>query len=244
LALSRWSFRYRYAVHGRRTGGARDDRGQPRRVHRGYVDKIPGFRVLGEARTAKQALQQVRAHRPDLVLLDIYLPDGSGLDVLRALRSCADVAPDVIVITAARDVETVRAAMHGGVAGYLVKPFTFATFTERMTRYDEGRRNLARAGELEQSDVDRAFELVRHAGPAPLPKGLSATTCARVVEVLRGAAGDLSAVQAAEQVGISRVSARRYLEYLCTSGRAELHPRYGAAGRPEHRYAWTARARG
>ncbi len=215
-----------------------DDDFMVARIHRGYVDRLPGFRVLGEAHTGAAALQSVQAQRPDLVLLDIYLPDRSGLEVLREIRAMPGVAPDVIVITAARDVQTVRAAMHGGVANYLVKPFTFATFSDRLERYAEGRRSLARGGELQQSDVDRAFELVRRSGPAPLPKGLSTTTCALVVEVLQAADGDLSAVETAERVGISRVSARRYLEHLSTTGQVTQRPRYGSAGRPEHRYAW------
>lgn len=217
-----------------------DDDFMVARIHRGYVERLPGFRVLGEAHTAAAALQSVEAQRPDLVLLDIYLPDRSGLDVLREVRSSAAAAPDVIVITAARDVETVRAAMHGGVSNYLVKPFTFATFADRLTRYAEGRRTLDREGELQQSDVDRAFELVRHSRPAQLPKGLSGTTCALVVEVLQSADGDLSALETAERVGISRVSARRYLEHLAKTGQVTQRPRYGSAGRPEHRYAWGA----
>ena len=215
-----------------------DDDFMVARIHRGYVERLPGFRVLGEAHSAAAALRSVEAQRPDLVLLDIYLPDRSGLEVLREVRAMPGVAPDVIVITAARDVETVRGAMHGGVANYLVKPFTYATFADRLERYAEGRRSLARGGELQQSDVDRAFELVRRSGPAPLPKGLSATTCALVVEVLQAADGDLSAVETAERVGISRVSARRYLEHLSTTGQVTQRPRYGSAGRPEHRYAW------
>jgi response regulator of citrate/malate metabolism len=215
-----------------------DDDFMVARIHRSYTERLPGFRVLGEAHTGAAALQSVPAQRPDLVLLDIYLPDRSGLEVLREVRAMPGVAPDVIVITAARDVETVRSAMHGGVANYLVKPFTFATFADRLTRYAEGRRTLEREGELQQSDVDRAFELVRRSGPPPLPKGLSATTCALVVEVLQAAESDLSAVEAAERVGISRVSARRYLEHLTITGQVTQRPRYGSAGRPEHRYAW------
>ena len=218
-----------------------DDDFMVARIHRGYVAKVPGFAVVGEAHSGEAALRAVAATRPDIVLLDIYLPDRSGLDVLRELRASGAVAPDVIVITAARDVETVRAAMHGGVASYLVKPFPFSTFADRLQRYAEGRRALDRSGELEQSDVDRAFEQVRRTGPAPVPKGLSATTRALVVEVLQSADGDLSAVETAERVGISRVSARRYLEHLCESGQATQRPRYGAAGRPEHRYAWAPR---
>lgn len=215
-----------------------DDDFMVARIHRGYVERLPGFHVVGEAHTAAEALRAVEERRPDLLLLDVYLPDLSGLEVLRRLRAEAAVAPDVVVVTAARDVETVRAAMHGGVANYLVKPFTFSTFTDRLERYAEGRRSLARSGELQQADVDRAFDLVRRSGPTPLPKGLSATTCELVVEVLRAAGTDLSAVETAERVGVSRVSARRYLEHLTRAGQVTLRPRYGSAGRPEHRYAW------
>ena len=215
-----------------------DDDFMVARIHRGYVERLPGFRAVGEAHTAEAALRAVEVARPDLVLLDIYLPDRSGLDVLRRLRSTAGPAPDVIVVTAARDVGTVRAAMQGGVANYLVKPFTYATFADRMERYADGRRSLARSGELEQSDVDRAFEQVRRSGPAPLPKGLSPVTLALVVEVLQAADGDLSAVETAERAGISRVSARRYLEHLAGTGQVTQRARYGGAGRPEHRYCW------
>jgi response regulator of citrate/malate metabolism len=215
-----------------------DDDFMVARIHRGYVERLPGFRVLGEAHTAAAALQSVAAQQPDLVLLDIYLPDRNGLNVLREVRAMPGVAADVIVITAARDVETVRAAMHGGVANYLVKPFTFATFAERLTRYAEGRRALERTGELEQSDVDRVFDLVRRTGPAALPKGLSATTCRLVTAALQAADGDVSAAETAELVGISRVSARRYLEHLVRAGQVTQRSKYGSAGRPEHRYAW------
>jgi response regulator of citrate/malate metabolism len=215
-----------------------DDDFMVARIHRSYVERVPGFRVLGEAHTGAAAVRAVEELRPELVLLDIYLPDTSGLDVLRQVRQQGGSAPDVIVVTAARDVETVRSAMHGGVVNYLVKPFTLATFVERLTRYAEDRRRLPTSGDLGQDEVDRAFELVRRTGTAPLPKGLSATTCALVVEVLRAEPADLSAVETAERVGISRVSARRYLEHLCGTGQARQRPRYGSAGRPEHRYAW------
>lgn len=215
-----------------------DDDFMVARIHRGYVDRTEGFEVVGEAHTGADALAQVRALRPDLVLLDVYLPDLSGLDVLRELRADPSVDADVIVITAARDLETVRAALHGGVASYLVKPFTFATFADRLARYAEARRQLKHEGELAQEDVDRVFAVARRPGAVVLPKGLSATTCALVVAALQQEPEDLSAAETAERVGISRVSARRYLEHLCATGQAQQRPRYGSSGRPEHRYRW------
>lgn len=215
-----------------------DDDFMVARIHRGYVERLEGFRVVGEVHTGGEVRDAVAGLRPHLVLLDVYLPDRSGLDVLRDLRAQASLPTDVIVVTAARDVQTVRAALHGGVASYLVKPFTFATFAERLRRYAAARQEMDRPGELAQEDVDRVFAVVRRQGAVVLPKGLSATTSALVVKVLQAEATDLSAAQTAERVGISRVSARRYLEHLTSTGQAQQSLRYGTSGRPEHRYRW------
>lgn len=219
-----------------------DDDFMVARVHRGYVERVPGFRVVGEAHTGADALDCVARLRPDLVLLDIYLPDMTGLDVLQALRTREDGSVDVIAVTAARESETIRAAMIGGVAQYLVKPFGFAALRERLEQYANARRTLAGMAEPGQDDVDRVFRLMRGAGAtavtAPMPKGLSQQTCELVSHVLHNAGGDLSASETAQRTGLSRVSARRYLEYLVEAGHARLQLRYGAAGRPEHRYAW------
>jgi len=208
------------------------------KVHRGFVARIDGFTVVGEARTGAEALRMVAELRPDLVLLDIYLPDRSGLDVLAELRGLRGWRVDVLVISAARDVEAVSTAMQGGVVHYLVKPFSFATFRERLERYAEARRRLVAMRVADQDDVDRVFAVLHGSGGRPLPKGLSPVTRALVATVLRGAGTDLSAGEAAERAGLSRVSARRYLEHLVATGAAELAMRYGIAGRPEHRYRW------
>lgn len=219
-----------------------DDDFMVARVHRGYVQRLPGFRVVGEAHTGADALAAVAEHHPDLVLLDIYLPDMSGLDVLQRLRAHDDTTVDVIAVTAARDVETIREAMLGGVVQYLVKPFGFTALKERLDQYAVARRALERMAEPDQDEVDRVFRLMRGAPSttvtAPLPKGLAAQTCELVARVLQEAGGDLSATEAAERAGLSRVSARRYLEHLVETRQARLQLRYGAAGRPEHRYLW------
>ncbi|TMR11093.1 response regulator [Nonomuraea turkmeniaca] len=209
-----------------------DDDFMVARIHSGYVSRVPGFQVVAMAHNGADALTAVAELRPDLVLLDIYLPDMSGLEVLKALR---DV--DVLMISAARDVSTVKEAMRGGAVNYLIKPFTAAALTERLQRYADTRKRLTAIGpEARQDDVDRLFGTYTSA--APMPKGLSAATCALVADTLREAGRDLSAAEAAELAGLSRVSARRYLEHLCAVGQAELRPRYGTAGRPEHRYRW------
>ncbi|MFG6195782.1 response regulator [Nonomuraea sp. JJY05] len=209
-----------------------DDDFMVARIHSGYVARVPGFRVVSVAHSGADALAAAAELRPDLVLLDIYLPDMSGLEVLKQLH---DV--DVLMISAARDVPTVREAMRGGAVNYLIKPFTAASLTDRLQQYADTRRRLTAIGpEARQDDVDRLFGSPKTS--APMPKGLSAATCELVAETLREAGRDLSAAETAELTGLSRVSVRRYLEYLCVAGQAEFRPRYGTAGRPEHRYRW------
>lgn len=216
-------------------------------VHRGYVEALPGFEVVGEVHRGDRAVEAVRALQPDLLLLDVYLPDISGLEVLRRIRSTPGPQPDVLAITAAREVETVRQAMAGGVVDYLVKPFSLATFRERLEVYRAHRTELLRRSEdtstsLEQRDVDRMLHSRRAGSPgavADLPKGLSHRTLESVARALRTAsAQDLSAGEVAERCGLARVSARRYLEHLERTGRAAVFPRYGGTGRPENGYRW------
>jgi len=211
-------------------------------VHRSYTERVEGFCVVGEAHSGAEALESVGRLDPHLVLLDIYLPDISGLEVIRRLRQQKAPA-DVIAVTAAKDVETLRAAMQGGVVHYLVKPFLFDTFRERLERYAALRGRLDRLREASQDDVDHLFSLLRAQGRSGLPKGISSPTLGLVVEAVRAAPDELTAVEVAERAGISRGTARRYLEYLETLGSVELALRYGAAGRPEHLYRWAGGAR-
>jgi response regulator of citrate/malate metabolism len=216
-----------------------DDDFMVAKVHAGFVSRMPAFEVVGVAHTGGDALAAVPARRPDLVLLDIYLPDMTGIDVLRRLRETApDV--DVLVITAAREVDTVRTALRGGVVNYLLKPFDQGALRARLEQYAATRTSLTAAPTLAQTDLDRLFG-GRPGGAArdePVPKGLSPESADLVRRVLADADTDLSAAECAERTGLSRVSARRYLEHFIETGQAEVRLRYGAAGRPQRRYAW------
>jgi two-component system CitB family response regulator len=213
-----------------------DDDFMVARIHQGFVERVPGFTVVGTVHTGTDALNAVERLKPDLVLLDIYLPDISGLEVLRRLRE-DDSAADVLAITAASDVDTIRTALRGGVVHYIIKPFTFDTLRDRLERYAAALLRLSTARTPAQSDVDRLFGTLRP-GSAALPKGLSEATASLVVDVLRASDADLSAAECAALAGLSRVSTRRYLEHLVHTGKAEVRLRYGGTGRPEHRYMW------
>ena len=214
-----------------------DDDFMVARVHAGFVARLEGFEVVGTAASGAAALQEVARLQPDLVLLDVYLPDMTGLEVLRALRASGS-SVDVIVISAARDVENIRSALHGGVLHYLIKPFDRQTFEARLREYAALRRNLGSLEEAQQADVDRLFGRARAASPqAVMPKGITQETLELVRDALAGAGPEgLSATEASERTGLARVSARRYLEQLVTQGEAEVRQRYGTAGRPERRF--------
>ncbi|HEV7647515.1 MAG TPA: response regulator [Actinophytocola sp.] len=212
-----------------------DDDFMVAKVHSGYVARTPGFEVAGVAHTGADALRAVSDLRPHLVLLDIYLPDMDGVRVLRALRSGGVADTDVIVISAATDVDTVRAAMRGGVLHYLIKPFTYAALHDQLRHFALLQDRLASLSEAGQSDVDQVF------GARPgsaLPKGLTPETLRIVAAELRDASPDLSAAECAARTSLSRVSTRRYLEHFVTTGQADVRLRYGGTGRPERRYFW------
>ncbi|MER5420477.1 response regulator [Streptosporangium roseum] len=205
-------------------------------ANRLYVERVPGFRVEGVARSGGEALRFVRRRPVDLILLDLYLPDMHGLEVCRALRAVG-VLSGVIAVTSARDLSVVRSAVSVGVAQYLLKPFTFASLSERLTRYAEFRSSVEGSGEVGgQNEVDRALAALRGPGHSPLPKGMASVTLDAVLAELRKAPAGVSAQAAGTAIGISRVTARRYLEHLTDSGVARRVPQYGGVGRPELLY--------
>jgi len=214
-----------------------DDDFMVARVHTGFVSRVEGFEVVGTCHSGADAVAAAGQLVPDLVLLDLYLPDQFGLDVLAELRRAGHEC-DVMVITAAKEADAVRGALRQGVVDYVLKPFGFEDLRERLERYAAQRDALAAAQVRGQEDIDRVLSRGGNPPAAALPKGMSPQTAALVESTLRDADGNLSASEAAELVGVSRVSARRYLEYFCSIGQAEVSLRYGSAGRPERRYRW------
>ena len=209
------------------------------RVHTKFVERVDGFEVVGTASSGTEALDVVRRLRPDLVLLDVHLPDMSGLDVLRAMRAEGEDA-DVLMVTAERELDAVRSARSAGAAGYLVKPFTQDDLASRLADIARVRRRLADLDAPEQSDIDEVFGAGATA-PADvrLPKGLSAETGELVLAALRDD-GEQSAAECGERVGLSRVTARRYLEHFAATGRVRVRQQYGRVGRPERMYSTPA----
>ncbi len=204
-------------------------------IHRGFVEETDGFVVVGSVQTAEAAQAACDELKPDLILLDIYLPDRPGTELLASLR--ADRSVDCFVLTAARDITTVKRCLDLGALHYLIKPFRRDELTARLRDYRSWRLSL-NADELDQHAIDRMF----HGMGRPsddLPKGLSTETMELVVGVLSSTDEPLTADDVAQMTGISRVSVRRYLRHLTDEGRAVLSHDYGTPGRPRHRFALT-----
>lgn len=211
-------------------------------AHALYVSRVPGFEVAAVARTCAEAGRALDQVPVDLILLDLYLPDGHGLALLRALRATGHTT-DVFAVTSARDLAVVREGISLGVVQHVLKPFTFPTLRDRLRNYADFRSSTACAdGEAgSQAEVDRALSALRAPQPATLPKGLSGPTLESVTAALRAAGGEgLTASRGAQEIGVNRITARRYLEHLVTTGQAERSPQYGQVGRPEFCYRWHA----
>ncbi len=202
-------------------------------IHKDFVDAAGGFSVVGTPQTGAAALEMNVELEPQLVLLDIYLPDGLGTDLLTQLRNQRSV--DCFVLTAARDVGTIKRCVDLGALHYLVKPFTKDELIARLNHYRLWRLALESGSDLTQGEVDQIF----HGAVRPshtLPKGLSTETMELVIGALAGSGDALAAEDVAQLTGVSRVSVRRYLRHLADEGQAMIIQDYGTPGRPRHRF--------
>jgi response regulator of citrate/malate metabolism len=210
-----------------------DDEPITAEAHAEYVRRLPGFEVAGVAHDGREAVRLLRDGAADesapidLVLLDMNLPDIHGLDLCRRIRA-SGLEVDVIAITAVRDVAVVRASVSLGIVLYLIKPFTFSTFAEKLESYRGFSAKLER-GELlaTQSDVDASFATLRTPGQPQLDA---------VIAAVRASDGAVSASELGERLELARVTARRYLEHLVAEGVLARSARYGTPGRPEYEY--------
>jgi len=207
-------------------------------LHRRFTEKTEGFEVVGIANTLADAAEMAEVLAPDLVLLDLFFPEGSGMELLRRLRA-GDAPTDVILITAAREMASLQEALRGGVFDYIIKPVFFPRFQEALLKYREYAARMRSGGTLEQQDVDRLLRAhpAHEAEEAQLPKGIDPLTLRKVRQVFESAeVRDLNAEEVGERIGVTRSTARRYLEQLIAEGFLAADLLYGVVGRPERRY--------
>jgi two-component system, CitB family, response regulator len=208
-------------------------------LHQRFVEKLAEFEVVGVANNIADAAEMVEILQPDLVLLDLFFPEGNGMDLLRQIRS-SEQPCDVILITAAREMSSLQEALRGGVFDYIIKPVFFPRFQESLQKFYDYFCQLQAGGALEQKDVDR---LLHPHHPATIesgaiPKGIDTLTLGKVRKVFADTeVENLNAEEVGKEVGISRSTARRYLEFLVSEGFLKADLIYGVVGRPERRYA-------
>lgn len=208
-------------------------------LHAHFVEVQAGFKVVAIAHSGAEALNAIAHTNPDLILLDFGLPDIDGREILRRIRASNRASIEVIALTAASDLESVRFARSAGVRHYLVKPFDGVSLRERLERVLEERKAYEQvpSQRLRQNEVDALLrENSSLAAVKPLPKGLGAETLEKVRSALLDMDTALSSIEIAQAIGTSRATARRYLEFLCQIGEVEVEPQYGNVGRPENRY--------
>jgi two-component system, CitB family, response regulator DctR len=204
-------------------------------VNRQFIERVNGFTVIGTARNGIEGISMVRTLQPDIVIIDIYMPNQDGLETLKQIRTEGH-SVDVIAITAASDIETVRRVLQNGAFDYIMKPFKFERLKQSLENYHLFHSKLNEKKELTQKDLDALLLQNEPVTPKELPKGLNSKTLQKIMVYLLEQSEPISAEEVAEGIGIARVTARRYLEYLEKCQKVKVHVQYGGVGRPVNRY--------
>lgn len=204
-------------------------------VNRQFVDNVPGFHVIGLAGSGTEGLNLIRELKPDLALIDVYMPEQDGMETFYKIRREAHKV-DVIAITAASDMDTIRGFIQQGAFDYIVKPFKFDRIKKSLEKYRLFRSQIQEKATMSQQELDEIFFHKDDTVEITLPKGLNQITLDKVTAFLAHCTEPLSAESVAEGVGLARVTVRRYLDYLEKCGRVEMDIHYGGIGRPINQY--------
>jgi two-component system, CitB family, response regulator DctR len=206
-------------------------------INKAFIEKVKGFKVISCASNGTEGMEQIRKLKPDLVVLDIYMPRQDGVKTLQRIRT-EEIQVDVIVITAANDLDTIRSMLQNGAFDYIIKPFNFERIKKALDKYKDFHATISPSGSVTQKDLDNLFysEKREVINTPELPKGLNELTLKQIEAFLKIQTKAKSAEEVAEGVGIARVTARRYLDYLVKNGSIQMDIQYGTIGRPVNRY--------
>jgi len=204
-------------------------------IHKRYIDSHYAFECIGVAHDVEEARRILAKQNPDLIFLDVYLPKTSGIEFLVELREQGE-SVDVILITAARDMDKVEKAFLHGAIDYLIKPFEFSRLKTSLDLFLK-RKAISESGvPVSQTHVDTAFLMRSIETETVLPKGLHERTLLRVKRFIDDSSGALTIDDIATEIEMSKVTLRRYLEYLEKIGEIEIEMSYGSRGRPSYLY--------
>jgi two-component system, CitB family, response regulator CitT len=206
-------------------------------VQEQFLQKVPGVKLIGKALNAKETMEILGDYEVDLLLLDIYMPDELGTDLLLKIRENYPMI-DIIMVTAATEKAMLEKAIRFGVSNYLLKPVTMEKFIEAIEAYKKKKKLLSHRDEVDQTLIDRYFGSSNQLtiNQKDLPSGVDRHTLKKVREVMEELEGGISIEEMGEKMGASRTTARRYLEYLVSINVCTAKHEYGIVGRPERKY--------
>lgn len=207
-------------------------------INRQFTEKLPRFRVVGTCCTECNALEKIKELEPDLILLDIFLPNGNGLSLLKQIRQ-EGIPLDVILVTAAKDTATIQETLRYGAIDYLIKPFDFERLQQALTNYLNLRLLINEHADISQDELDYWHfppELGGLNTLSSLPKGVHFLTLQQILKYLENQQTSLSCQQIADGLSLSKITAWRYLEYFVDKGKVEVNLEYGSIGRPTKHY--------
>jgi two-component system response regulator DctR len=204
-------------------------------INKKFTEAIDGFTVIGIAENGNKAIDLVYKLQPDLIILDIYMPEVDGMEVLALLRK-EEMAVDIILITAANDSEMISRVMRWGVIDYIIKPFKFDRYRNTLEAYRDFSGKVIQQDSFSQVELDKFFSAKMAKANSHLPKNMHGLTLDSIINLLSSKTEALSADEVAGEVGISRVTARRYLDYLVMEGKLQMLLEYMPVGRPIHRF--------
>jgi two-component system response regulator DctR len=207
-------------------------------INKQFVEQVDGFTVVGSASNGKTGIDFIKKEKPDLALIDIYMPNQDGITTIKQIRS-KGLDTDVIAITAASDIETVRHVLRLGAIDYIMKPFKFERIKQALMNYQTYQLKLKEKESITQQELDTLLFQQNKQEQKHIPKGLNALTLEKIISYLKEQNQAISAEEVAEGIGIARVTARRYLEYMEQTGAVKIHIEYGGIGRPINRYIIT-----
>lgn len=204
-------------------------------VNKSFLNKLTGFKIVGEAQNGNEAFKKISKMKPNLILLDMYLPDMSGMELLHKIRN-ESIPCDVIMVTAASDAKTVQQVVRMGAFDYLIKPFRFERFQEALQKYQRITKRIPNSLTLKQEEIDTWFGH-KQKEEITLPKGLNEITMKQILDALIEYNAPITSEHLAQNVGMARVTVRRYLDFLATNEKVLISLQYGTVGRPTKFYS-------
>jgi two-component system response regulator DctR len=208
-------------------------------VNRGFISNVGGFEVTAVAQNGEEGIQLAKKLEPDLIILDVFMPKKDGVKVMHELRK-QKINAEVIIVSAAKDKNTIKFMLQNGALDYILKPFTFDRMKQALEKYRQYQENLEKSATISQEQLDQLLysEQQTKKYEDDLPKGLNNFTLKEVMRYLSNQKVPRAAGEVANEIGIARVTARRYLDYLEKKGFIKLEVQYGGVGRPVNRYVW------